>query len=59
MKELRGALHPMPALERLFFANKRVKQLFFLNQFNLKSIYDQLVREDPSNLELIAAQSRD
>ena len=40
VKELRGAIVPPAILERLFFANKSVKQLFFLNQFSLKVLYD-------------------
>ena len=52
IRELRGAFEPENILQHLFFSNKNVKQLFFLNQFSLKTIYDQLVREDPSNIAI-------
>ena len=49
MKEMGCAVEPIQVLEKLFFTNKRVKQLMFLNQFNLKKIYDNLVSTDPAN----------
>ena len=51
-KELRGAFKPKEVLDELFFNNKQVKLLFFLNQFSLKKIYDHLAKTDPVNIAI-------
>ena len=50
-------MEPLQVLDQLFFTNERVKQLLFLNQFNLKTIYDELVVCDPANAQNLKRQS--
>lgn len=47
-RQISSVLEPLRILQELFFKNTKVKELLFLNQFGLKTIYDELVKSDES-----------